>query len=113
MPNGVGIPVHHQERIFPARNYKMLGVIARPSRRFQKIAVARFLLEVLDPPRGPERFYFLLWKFVFGHAYRPLKLKSCAAKSSEHFHFAVARNCSAYRCFGKRTRLAITDLQVP
>src|SRR4029077_9321071 len=63
----------------------MLDVIARTSRRFQKIVVARFLLEVLDAPRGPERFHFVLWKFFVGHAYRPLKLKSCASKSSEHF----------------------------
>src|SRR5882724_2463525 len=67
MSNRVGIPVHHQERIFSARDYKMLRVIARTSRRFQKIVVARFLLEVLDAPRGPERFYFVPWKFFLRH----------------------------------------------
>src|SRR4029453_14821282 len=65
----------------------MLGVIARSPRRRQKIAVARFLLEVLDAPRGPECLHFLLWKFVVGHAYRPLKLKSCAPKSSQNFYY--------------------------
>src|SRR3954465_5535294 len=63
----------------------MLGVIAGTPRCCQEIAVARLLLKILHPPRSPQRFYLRLWKFIVGHAYRPLRLKSRAAKSSRHF----------------------------
>src|SRR5262245_26939584 len=63
MSNRVRIPVHHQECILSARDYKMLGVIAWPTCRFKKIVVARFLLEILHAPRRPERLQFFLWKF--------------------------------------------------
>src|SRR3954447_1924930 len=85
MSNGVRISIHHQEGIFPTRDHQMLGVIAGTPRCCQEIAVARLLLEILHPPRSPQRFYLLLWKFIVGHAYRPLRLKSRAAKSSRHF----------------------------
>ena len=55
MTNRVGVTVHHQKRVFAPRNHQMRGVIARPCRRFEKIPVARFLLEILHPPRTPER----------------------------------------------------------
>src|SRR5437899_12162056 len=41
----------------------MCGVIARSSRRFEKIPVGRLLFEILHPPRSPERLQFFLWKF--------------------------------------------------
>src|SRR5205823_3310232 len=83
MTDRIRIPIHHQEGILSPRDHKMRSVIARSSSRFEKIPVARFLFEILDPPRSPERLQFFLRKFVRGHA--PMKLKSCSPKSSHHF----------------------------
>src|SRR5439155_6133248 len=82
MTDRVRITIHHQEGILSPRDDKMRGVIARLSSRFKKIPVARFLFEILDPPRSPERFQLFLRKFFRGHA--PMKLKSCSPKSSQH-----------------------------
>src|SRR4029077_11431912 len=63
MTNCVRITVHHQERILSARDHQMRGVIACLRRRGEKVAVARFFLEILHPPRRPKRFQFFLRKF--------------------------------------------------
>src|SRR5882724_5153985 len=62
----------------------MRGVIARPSRRLEKIRVRFFALKIFHPPRAPERFQLFFRKF--GSHVRPAtSLKSCAGKSSQHF----------------------------
>src|SRR5205823_8682001 len=63
MANCVRITIHHQECIFAPRDHQMRGVIACPSRCFEKIRVRFFPLEILDPPRAPKRFQFFFWKF--------------------------------------------------
>jgi hypothetical protein len=71
-------------------------------RRFEKIAVARLLLEILDAPRRPERLQLAFWKFLLRHAFRPLKLKSRAPKSSRHFNpFLSFRAKSGMERLGK------------
>src|SRR5262249_13654558 len=71
--------------------HKMLCVIAGAPRRFEKIAVTRFFLEILHPPGSPQRLQFFRWKSFLGHAFCALKLKSCAPKSSQHFNPGSAR----------------------
>ena len=58
MPDIVGITIHHQERVLPAREDQMLGVVARARGRGEKIRIRPFLLEIFDPPWAPERFDF-------------------------------------------------------
>jgi hypothetical protein len=63
MTHRVGVPVHHEKCRFPTRDNEMLGIVARAGRFREEVRIAFFLLEILNPPRTPERFYFFLWKF--------------------------------------------------
>src|SRR4051812_37959746 len=62
MADAVGVAIHHQERIFPARHDEMRGVVARPGGIGKKTGVGRLLLEILDAPRAPERLDLGLWE---------------------------------------------------
>src|SRR4051794_33488814 len=55
MADAVGVAVHHEEGVLPARDHEMSGVVAGPGRVRQEIRVRCFLLEILDPPGAPER----------------------------------------------------------
>src|SRR5258708_38896184 len=65
----------------------MGGVIACRRRREKKIQVARFLFEILHPPRRPERLQLFFWKF--GHVSQYLKrllsqdaMQNCCSRGS-------------------------------
>src|SRR6266404_6048680 len=62
MADAVGIAIHHEERVLAPGDHEMRGVVARPRRLGKEIRVRRFLLEILDPPRAPERLDLRLWE---------------------------------------------------
>src|SRR5438874_3149384 len=55
VPDGVGIAVHYQKRIFPAHEDEVSGIIAGTRSLGQEIGRARFL-EVLKAPGRPQSF---------------------------------------------------------
>src|SRR5438132_13539599 len=96
MPHRIRIPVHHEKCILATRDDQVLRVVARSRRRFEEVAVARLLLEILHSPWSPESLKFLLWKLFVRHfriastvgkadTFRFARVVSSAAKSSQHF----------------------------
>src|SRR4051812_34697238 len=105
MTNGVGITVHHEERVLPACNHQVLRVVTRASSCFEKIPVARFLLAIFHPPRSPERLQFFSWKFFHCHLRNP----SSSTGKAGSFHSArvissVATVEPAFACHSERSR---------
>src|SRR3954471_24579229 len=56
MSDAVRITVHHEEGVLAARDDEMSRVVTGPGRVGKKIGVRRFLFEVFDAPRAPQRF---------------------------------------------------------
>src|SRR5437588_12048261 len=95
MSDRVRVSVHHEKCILATRDDQVLRVIARPRRRFEKVAVARLLLEILHSPWSPDSLKFLLWKLFVRHSriastvgkadtFRFARVGSSAAKSTQH-----------------------------
>src|SRR5213078_3119504 len=86
MTDRVRITIHHQKTVLSARDHKMLGVIARPSRGFEKIPVARFLSKY-STRHGAHNasICFLGNSSVAIASVAQENKKSSTAKSSDHF----------------------------
>src|SRR5437879_9422616 len=67
MTDRVRVTVHHEECVLSPSDHQMRSVIARLCRLGKKIETARFLFEILHPPRSPERLQFFFRKFFRRH----------------------------------------------
>src|SRR5438105_2605370 len=76
VPEGVGITIHYQKRIFSAHEDEMACIIAGARGFREEIGRARFL-EVLKAPRRPQSF-----EFGFGKLHQLTRVRGYEAKSS-------------------------------
>ena len=101
MADGVGIAVHHQESVFPARDHEMSGVVARLRRLGEEIRVAIFELEVIYPARGTRGLRSQLWETPYGSLGKNV---SGSVAAEPRMSSAVFTGPVAGEAFGARTK---------
>src|SRR5947209_11283584 len=91
MSDGVGIAIHHKERVLAARDDEVRGVIARPRGLGKKIWIRLLLLEVFNAPRTPQRLDVRFWESGLAQAQQPCRSRRAL---QQHVTMPLAVHCN-------------------